>query len=327
MEKKRKNPIVRWITAKKEVGIFLALMLIWIASGISNPNFFSVYNITNIVFQASFTYIVALAMTFVLILAGLDLSVGSVMGLSGVVTGFSLLAGVPVPISILFGLLTGAVVGLFNGFLIAVAKIPGFIVTLSSQYIARGMCEFLTRGNPVYPLPDTFTWLGQGKVRIGSVGIAWPVIIAVILAIIAHIVLTQTTFGRSVFAIGGNAETSRLSGLNVVRSTMIVYLLSSCCAALSGILPAARLGSALSNAGMGYEMNAIASVIIGGTSMFGGAGSILGTTIGALLMTTVTNAMAMLDISVYLQKVVIGGIILGAVALDQFSRKRNGSRV
>ena len=327
MEKKRKNPIVRWITAKKEVGIFLALMLIWIASGISNPNFFSVYNITNIVFQASFTYIVALAMTFVLILAGLDLSVGSVMGLSGVVTGFSLLAGVPVPISILFGLLTGAVVGLFNGFLIAVAKIPGFIVTLSSQYIARGMCEFLTRGNPVYPLPDTFTWLGQGKVRIGSVGIAWTVIIAVILAIIAHIVLTQTTFGRSVFAIGGNAETSRLSGLNVVRSTMIVYLLSSCCAALSGILTAARLGSALSNAGMGYEMNAIASVIIGGTSMFGGAGSILGTTIGALLMTTVTNAMAMLDISVYLQKVVIGGIILGAVALDQFSRKRNGSRV
>ena len=327
MEKKRKNPIVRWITAKKEVGIFLALMLIWIASGISNPNFFSVYNITNIVFQASFTYIVALAMTFVLILAGLDLSVGSVMGLSGVVTGFSLLAGIPVPISILFGLLTGAVVGLFNGFLISVAKIPGFIVTLSSQYIARGMCEFLTRGNPVYPLPDTFTWLGQGKVRIGSVGIAWTVIIAVILAIIAHIVLTQTTFGRSVFAIGGNAETSRLSGLNVVRSTMIVYLLSSTCAALSGILTAARLGSALSNAGMGYEMNAIASVIIGGTSMFGGAGSILGTTIGALLMTTVTNAMAMLDISVYLQKVVIGGIILGAVALDQFSRKRNGSRV
>ena len=327
MEQKRQNGIIRWITAKKEVGIFLALMLIFFVSGLSNPNFFSVYNITNIVFQASFTYIVALAMTFVLILAGLDLSVGSVMGLAGVVSGFSLLAGIPVPISILFGLLVGGVIGLFNGFMISVAKIPGFIVTLSSQYVARGMCEFLTRGNPVYPLPDSFTWLGQGKVHIGSVGIAWTVIIAVILAIIAHIVLTQTTFGRSVFAIGGNSETSRLSGLNVVRSTMTVYLLSSVCAALSGILTAARLGSALSNAGMGYEMNAIASVIIGGTSMFGGAGSILGTTIGALLMTTVTNAMAMLDISVYLQKVVIGGIILGAVALDQFSRKRNGSRV
>lgn len=325
--KKQQNKVFKWITTKKELGIFLALMLIFVISGIMNPNFFGIYNITNIIFQASFVYIVAIAMTFILILAGLDLSVGSVMALAGVVTGFSLLAGIPVVISIIFGLLVGAAVGFFNGFMITVAKIPGFIVTLSSQYIARGLCEFLTRGNPVYPLPDNFTVLGQGKVYIGSVGIQWTVIIAVILAIIAHIVLTQTTFGRSVFAIGGNAETSRHSGLNVRRTTMIVYLLSATCAALSGILTAARLGSALSNAGTNYEMNAIASGIIGGTSMFGGSGSILGTTIGALLMTTVTNAMAMLDISVYLQKVVIGGIILSAVALDQFSRKKNGSRV
>ena len=325
--KKQQNKVFKWITTKKELGIFLALMLIFVISGIMNPNFFGIYNITNIIFQASFVYIVAIAMTFILILAGLDLSVGSVMALAGVVTGFSLLAGIPVVISIIFGLLVGAAVGFFNGFMITVAKIPGFIVTLSSQYIARGLCEFLTRGNPVYPLPDNFTVLGQGKVYIGSVGIQWTVIIAVILAIIAHIVLTQTTFGRSVFAIGGNAETSRHSGLNVRRTTMIVYLLSATCAALSGILTAARLGSALSNAGTNYEMTAIASGIIGGTSMFGGSGSILGTTIGALLMTTVTNAMAMLDISVYLQKVVIGGIILSAVALDQFSRKKNGSRV
>lgn len=327
MEKKQQNKVLKWITSKKETGIFIALMLIFLVSGIANKNFFSVYNITNIVFQASFTYIVAIAMTFVLILAGLDLSVGSVMGLAGVVTGFALLAEIPIWICIVFGILVGAAVGLFNGFMISVAKIPGFIVTLSSQYIARGLCEFLTRGNPVYPLPDNFTVLGQGKAHIGSFGIQWTVIIAVIMAIIAHIVLTQTTFGRSVFAIGGNPETSRHSGLNVRRTTMIVYLLSSMCAALSGILMAARLGSALSNAGLNYEMNSIASVIIGGTSMFGGAGSILGTTIGALLMTTVTNAMAMLDISVYLQKVVIGGIILAAVALDQFSRKKNGSRV
>lgn len=326
MEKKQ-NKVFKWLNTKKELGIFIALMLIFVISGIANPNFFSVYNITNIVFQASFVYIVAIAMTFVLILAGLDLSVGSVMGLAGVVTGFALLAGIPVWLCILFGILVGGVVGLFNGFMISVAKIPGFIVTLSSQYIARGLCEFFTRGNPVYPLPGNFTVLGQGKIRFGSFGIQWTVIIAIVLAIIGHIVLTQTTFGRSVFAIGGNAETSRHSGLNVRRTTMIVYLMSSMCAALSGILTAARLGSALSNAGLNYEMNSIASVIIGGTSMFGGAGSILGTTIGALLMTTVTNAMAMLDISVYLQKVVIGGIILAAVALDQFSRKKNGSRV
>jgi ribose/xylose/arabinose/galactoside ABC-type transport system permease subunit len=309
---------------RRESGIFIPLILIFVFSGIINPKFFSYQNVMNILFQASFVAVIGAAMSFVLILAGLDLSVGSMLGLSGVVSGFALLGGIPIPISILAGLLTGAGVGLFNGFIIARLKMPPFIVTLASMYMARGLCEFLTRGNPVYPLPQVFNEIGQGRLMIGGFGIQWPIIIAIIIAVIGHFVLTRTTFGRSVFAIGGNMETARLSGIKVVKTTIIVYVIAGACAAASGIITAARLGSALSNSGTGMEMNVIASCIIGGISLFGGSGSILGTMIGALLMTMVTNAMAMLKVSVFLQKVVIGAIILIAVAIDQYNRKRSG---
>ena len=323
--KEKKGPFfLNIIFKRRESGILIPLVLIFIFSGIMNPKFFSYQNISNILFQASFVAIIGVAMTFVLILAGLDLSVGSVLGLCGVVSGYALLNGVPIPLAIAIGLLIGMGVGLFNGFIIARLKMPTFIVTLSSMYMARGMCEFLTRGEPVYPLPAVFNAIGQGRLMIGKFAVQWPVVIAIVFALIGHFILTSTTFGRAVFAIGGNRETARLSGIKVVKTSIIVYMLVSGCAAASGIVTAARLGSALSNAGTGMEMNVIASCIIGGTSMFGGSGSILGTMIGALLMTTVTNAMAMLRVSVFLQKVVIGAIILIAVAIDQYNRKRSG---
>jgi ribose/xylose/arabinose/galactoside ABC-type transport system permease subunit len=316
--------ILNKIFKRRESGILVPLIIIFVFSGVMNPKFFQYQNIANILFQASFVAMIGVAMTFVLILAGLDLSVGSVLGLSGVVSGYALLVGIPIPVGILFGLLTGMAVGLFNGYIIAKLKMPTFIVTLSTMYMARGLCEFLTRGKPVYPLPKDFNAIGQARLMIGSFGIQWPIIIAVVLAVIGHFILTRTTFGRAVFAIGGNMETARLSGIKVVKTTIFVYVISAGCAAVSGIVTAARLGSALSNSGTGMEMNVIASCIIGGTSMFGGSGSILGTVIGALLMTTVTNAMAMLQVSVFLQKVVIGAIILIAVGIDQYSRKRSG---
>jgi len=202
------------------------------------------------------------------------------------------------------------------------------------MYIARGLCEFITRGNPVYPLPADFNVLGQGRFafidgmlavsRGGEVGLHVVTFIGLALAIIAGIILAKTTFGRSIFAIGGNRETARLSGLKVVRVTISVYIISGVAAATSGILTAARLGSALANTGVGLEMNVIASTIIGGTSMFGGSGSILGTAIGALLMTMITNAMVMMQISAFLQKVVIGAVILLAVGIDQYNRRRSG---
>jgi ribose transport system permease protein len=322
---KNNNRIVKNILNKKEFGILIPLVIIFVGSGLVNPLFFSAPNITNILFQSSFIFIIGVAMTFVLISAGLDLSVGSVLGLGGVVTGLALLAGLPIWLSIFVGILLGVAVGIFNGFFITKFNMPTLIVTLSMMYIARGICEYLTRGNPVYPLPQVFNNIGQGRILITpEFGLPWPVVIAVFFGIVGHIVLTKTTFGRAVFAIGGNLETARLSGINVNKITMLIYIFSAVMASLSGIITAARLGSALSNAGTGMELNVIAAVIIGGTSMFGGVGSILGTAIGALIMTTVTNAMAMLKISVFLQKVIIGSIILIAVGIDQYNRKRSG---
>jgi len=338
------NPVIhilKRIVNKKEFGIFIPLLLVFIVTWIINPNFANVQNLMNIAFQASFVFIVAIAMTYVLILGGLDLSVGSVMGLAGVVSGLFILGladvlppGLLIPGGILVGLIVGAIIGAFNGLMISKMKIPTLIVTLSTMYIARGLCEFITRGNPVYPLPTGFNWLGQGKFVIidgslgissgGEIGLNVVTFIGIVLAIVAWIVLTKTTFGRSVFAIGGNRETARLSGLKVVPVTITVYIISGMAASISGMLTAARLGSALSNTGVGIEMNVIASTIIGGTSMFGGSGSILGTAIGALMMTMVTNAMVMLHISAFLQKVVIGAIILLAVAIDQYNRRRSG---
>lgn len=331
MSKKEKvmgqNNVIKRVFSKREVGILIPLIVVFVISGLINPLFFGLQNITNILFQSSFVFVIGITTTYVFIMGGMDLSVGSVLGLSGVVTGLALISGIPIWLSIILGILAGGAVGLFNGFFIARYNIPTLIVTLSTMYIARGLCEFLTRGNPVYPLPAEFNILGQGKVPLSDTfGIPWPVIIAIVLGIIGHIVLTQTTFGRAVFAIGGNKETARLSGIKVKRTTLLVYMLNGMLAGVSGILTAARLGSALSNSGTGWELNVIASVIIGGTSMFGGAGSILGTVIGAVLMTTVTNAMAMLKISVYLQKVVIGAVILIAVGIDQYNRKRSGLR-
>ena len=322
-----KDSAIKRILGKREVGILIPLIVVFVVSGLVNPLFFGYQNITNILFQSSFVFIIGIITTYVFILGCMDLSVGSVLGLSGVVTGLALVAGLPVWLSIIFGIMAGGAVGLFNGFIIAKFNIPTLIVTLSTMYIARGLCEFFTRGNPVYPLPANFNILGQGKLMLSeSFGIPWPVIFALVLGIIGHIILTQTTFGRAVFAIGGNKETARLSGIKVKRTTMIVYTLSGMAAGMSGILMASRLGSALSNSGMGWELNVIASVIIGGTSMFGGAGSILGSAIGAVLMTTVTNGMAMLKVSVYLQKVVIGVVILIAVGIDQYNRKRSGMK-
>ncbi len=317
--------ILKSIVNKREFGIFIPLVIIFIGSGLVNPLFFGTQNITNIFFQASFIFIIGVAMTFVLISAGLDLSVGSVLGLGGVIAGLALLTGLPIWLSVIIGLLLGVAVGLFNGFFIAFFKMPTLIVTLAMMYIARGICEYLTRGTPVYPLPLAFNQIGQGRLALtADFGIPWPIIIAVVVGIIGHVILVKTAFGRSVFAIGGNLETARLSGINVRKVTIIIYVFSAVMASLAGVTTAARLGSALSNAGMGMELNVIAAVIIGGTSMFGGVGSVLGTAIGALLMTTVTNAMAMLAISVFLQKVIIGAIILLAVGIDLYNRKRSG---
>ena len=312
--------LLRRILRQKELGIAIPLVLMFIVIGIINPLFFQMDNIINMLRTSAFVFIIGVSMTWVFIGGGMDLSVGSTLALGGVISGMALLGGVPIWLSIIFGLLAGTAVGILNGLFIARFKIPAFIATLGMMYIARGIVQFLTRGNPVYPLPNEFNFLGQGYIA----GIPVVVIVAIVLGIAGHIVLEKTVFGRSIFALGGNRETARVSGINVVRISLLTYVANGITSGLTGILTAARLGSALSNAGAGMELQVIAAVIIGGTSLFGGSGSILGTAVGALLMSVIANGMVFLRISVYLQAVVIGAIIILAVGLDQYNRKRQG---
>lgn len=304
----------------KELGIAIPMILIFVIIGIINPRFFSRINIINMLRTSAFVFVIGVTMTSVFIGGGLDLSVGSTLGLGGVISGLALLGGVPIWISVILGVLAGSTVGYLNGLFIAQFKIPSFIVTLGMMYIARGIVEFLTRGNPVYPLPANFNFLGQGRLF----GVPVVVYVAIVLGIIGHIVLTKTVFGRSVFANGGNSETARVSGINIVQISLLTYVLNGTASGLAGVLTAARLGAALSNAGMGMELTVIAAVIIGGTSLFGGSGSILGTAVGALLMSVIRNGMVFLKVSIYLQNVVVGVIIILAVGLDQYNRKRLG---
>ena len=308
----------------KELGILMVLIGLIAIVGVIEPVFLRPANIVNILRSSAFVFIIAIAMTFVFIGGQFDLSVGPIVALGGILAGLAVLAGVPVPLAILGSVLTGAVIGALNGVLVSLAGIPALIVTLGMLYAVRGAVLVVTEGVPIYPMPPVFTVLGQGFLPVGGFNLPYPVLIAIALGLIAHFVLTRTVYGRNVFAMGGNKETARLSGIRIVPYTISLFMLTGAAAALSGVLLAARLGSAQSSAGTGYELLVIASVIIGGTSLFGGAGSILGTAIGTLLMSAIKNAMVILKVSVYWQDLVIGLVIIAAVGIDQIRRRRAG---
>lgn len=320
MEQRKSKALREKITGFDQLGILIVLIALILIVGISRPVFFSPENIVNVLRSMSFTFMIGIAMTFVLIAGGLDLSVGPVVALGGIISSLAVTNGVPVFLSILLGTATGALIGIINGFIIVRFDIPALIVTLGMMYIGKALVLVITQGRPIYPLPDEFKIIGQGTIGI----LPNIVIIAVILALIGAFVLTKTTYGRSVYAVGGNRETARLAGINVNAIQMSVYVLTGAAAALAGVLMAARLNSAQPTAGTGYEMSVIAAVIIGGTSMFGGSGKIIGTFIGALLMTIVENGMLLLRISPNWQGIVVGAIIIFAVGLDQYRRRKNG---
>jgi ribose/xylose/arabinose/galactoside ABC-type transport system permease subunit len=317
-------PVIKAVINKKEIGVLIPLILISLITGIINPVFFGIQNVMNILFQASFVGIICIGMTYVLIVAGIDLSVGSTLALGGIITGLLMVNfKIPVPIAVAIGSMIGITSGFLIGLMVTKFRLTAIISTLAMMYIVRGFCEYLTKGETVYPLPRVFALLGQGRIMLtATYGIQYFIIIAIVLIVAGQIILTKTVFGRELLAIGGNAEVAKLSGINVNRNIIIAYIISGFTAAMSGIFTASRLGSAVNNAGTGWELNVIAACIIGGTSSFGGVGSVVGSAIGAVLMTVITNAMTMIKLSVYLQKVVIGLIIVFAVAVDQYNRKR-----
>ena len=286
-----------------------------------SPYFFSTGNLLNVTLQASITAIIAAGMTFVILTAGIDLSVGSLVAFSGVLTASLLKIDLPLYLVFIIAIFGGLIFGFLSGWLagIFVTKfnITPFIVTLALMTIWRGAAFVYTQGRPVWELPDAFSFLGEGRI----LGIPFPTIIMIFVFIVSHIVLTKTKFGRYVYAVGGNIEAARLAGINTNFILISVYIISGVLSAVSGILLASRVNSGQPNAGLMYELDVIAAVVVGGTSLFGGRGTIIGTFIGAMLIAVLRNGLNLLNVGSYVQQIVVGVVILLAVLLDQLRQK------
>jgi ribose transport system permease protein len=306
---------------------FLALALMVIALSVASQNFLTVDNTLNVLRQISINLCLSLGMTLVILSGGIDLSVGSVLALSGAVAAgllknglalphFNLLVQFTVPGAIVAGIGVGSVLGWFNGLAVTRFKLPPFVATLGMLSIARGLTMLWTGGFPVTGLGDDFGRLGTGH----ALGIPMPVWISAALVALFIVVTRRTRFGRHLYAVGGNERAATLSGLAVPRIKLMVYTLGGGLAAVAGLLVTARLDSATPNAGLGYELDSIAAVVIGGTSLSGGRGSILGTVLGCLIIGVLNNGLFLLDVSPFWQQVVKGFVILAAVAVDKASK-------
>jgi ribose/xylose/arabinose/galactoside ABC-type transport system permease subunit len=310
-----------WLFRARETGIALVILLIMIILAAATPNFFTASNLAIVARQVSLSAIIAIGMTMVILLGGIDLSVGSVVALASVVIGYVMVRmQMPIWVSILVGLAVGATVGLINGFLIIRTRVPPFIITLGMMGLARGAALVITKGSTISGLPLSYLNIGQGYLW-GY--IPYPVIIMIVIAVVVHLVLSRTTFGRRIYFIGSNEEAARLSGINVNRIKVIVFSLAATLAATEAVIETARMSTAQPASGVGYELTAIGAVIIGGASMMGGEGTILGTILGATLLGLITNGLILVGVSAYWQQVFSGTIIILAVALDTWRRNRS----
>jgi ribose transport system permease protein len=317
VQKQNKVAVKRKMISLEKMYAFLGLILLSIILTILSPHFLTADNLMSIALQTAIIAILALGQTFIIISAGIDLSVGSILALAGVVSAQLIAHGWPVTLGIIGGVLVGGILGLINGFVITKGNLPPFIVTLGMMGVARGLSLVLTNGLPVSGLPDSFTKLGNDSLLF----IPIPVIFLILVAIIAHFILSKTIFGRYVYAIGSNEEAAQLSGININWFKFLIYGLCGLLSGLAGVLMSARLISAQPTAGTGYELDAIAAVVIGGASLMGGTGTIIGTIIGAFIMGVLRNGLNLLDVSPFWQEIAIGFVIVLAVYLDQLRRK------
>lgn len=303
-------------TILSRYGVVIVLLVLCVYLSLKSPYFLTASNLFNVARQVSLNAIMATGMTFVIISGGIDLSVGSTLALSSCLLAGMLRSGFSVPMAALAGLAIGAGVGVINGVLVSRAHIPPFIATLGMMNVLRGAAYLYTGGVPISGFPRSFVQLGQGY--LGPVPM--PVIICVVVMALGWFLLEKTKLGRYTFAIGGNSEASRLAGIDVDTWRTVVYGLCGTLAALTGIVMASRLNSAQPIAGIGYELDAIAATVIGGTSTFGGEGSMGGTALGAMIMGILRNGLNLLNVSPFLQEVVIGLVIIGAVLADTLRR-------
>jgi len=313
---------LRRFLGREESTLLLFLLAVILIFGTLEPSFFKFTNAVNVIRQVSILAISAFGMTFAILSGGFDLSVGAVSALAGVVGSMvarELGSAFGIPVSYVVGLLVGVGVGLINGFIISFMKISPLITTLGTMTIARGMAYIFTGGVSLYGVPDAFQWIGRGYVAKNI--LPMPVVVMIIVFFLSYIILNRTTFGRYVYAIGGNEEAARLSGVNVQKNKILIYTLVGTTAALSGIVLASRLGAGQAASNTGFELDVITAVVLGGVSMSGGEGRLEGTLIGVLIIGILANGLILMDVAPYYQLVVKGLALLFAVGLDLL-RKR-----
>ena len=299
----------------QEFILLVVLLVLGTIFSLLTDTFLTIPNILNVLLQISIIAILGFGVTIIIISAGIDLSLGSVMALVGMGTAAILTSSTPsIFLAILGGLLIGGIVGFINGITVAYIHLPAFIATLAMMSIARGVALVVTNAIPIYNLPESFLFLGSGFLW----GIPTPIYVMISLYFILDFILRKTKFGRYTYAIGGNEEATRLSGINIKRYKLLVYVVGGICTGVAGILFTARLGSGQPTAGVGYELDAITAAILGGTNLFGGSGNLIGTLIGAFVMGVINNGQALLNISSYVQNIVRGIIVILAVGISTY---------
>ncbi|MFT8704658.1 ABC transporter permease [Bifidobacterium aquikefiricola] len=298
-----------------------ALAVLMVLITVMNPNFLTTNNLLNLLLQVTANGFIAFGMTFVILTGGIDLSVGAILALSSALSAGMIGAGMPLPLAVLVCVVIGAGLGAINGFFIAYGKMAPFIVTLATQMIYRGLTLVFTNGNPVTKGMDGFflAYIGQGYLF----GIPFPVILMIIAFVILYILLHKTAFGKSVYALGGNEKAAYIAGVQSNRVKVTIYTISGLMSAIAGLVITSRLSSATPQAGSGYEMFAIAAVVLGGTSLMGGKGRMSGTIIGALIIGVLNNGLNIIGVSTFWQQVVEGAVIIVAVLVDVIRNKRS----
>ena len=303
---------------------YVVLIVLIIVFSITATNFFTLRNILSLMLQTSTVTLMGIGVTFAIITGGIDLSIGSLVALTGTVAVMVAIAGVPIWLSWIIGMLTGAFCGLLNGLMVTRLKLPPFIATLGMMLVARGVALTITNA-AAYPAPEGFGNLGNGTI-FGTgpkfPGIPYPVIIMVAVAFLFHFILSKTRAGRYTYAVGSNEEAARLSGIKISQVKNIAYIISGLLAGLVGIILASRMVTSQPNSASGYELNAIAAAVIGGTSLMGGVGTVGGTVIGSFIIGTLTVGLTMSGANYYVQQIVIGLVVIGAVTFDQFRGRK-----
>lgn len=314
----RRSLNLNWVDLVQDLGLMLVLLVGGAAMSVASPVFFSRINIENLLFSSTIIAVMAIGQTFVILVAGIDLSVGAVMALASVLAvGLPLHFGVPVGVAALIALAVGGVLGLVNGLNVTITKIPALIATLAMLTVARGVAFIYSGGQNIAPVPDVYVDIQAMRVF----GVPLIIVLTALLAIVAHVLLTRTRFGRAIYATGGNPVASRLAGIRTTRVVLLAYVISGLTAALGGLMISARLEAGAATSGQGMELTVISAVVIGGVSLFGGEGKIVGVILGVLLLGLVGNAINLLNVPPNYDYVVSGFVIAIAAALDVYRRR------